>query len=66
MYILYLNKISKSGLKIWWSSNTIIVTEGENISLSLSLDREPELQLIVPINIININTTGSYIASMLL
>ena len=47
-----------TGVTVWWSLDTVVVTEGELISMSLMLDREPGVQFNVSIYATNINTTG--------
>ena len=47
-----------TGVKVWWSLDTAVVTEGEMISISLMLDREPGVQFNVSVYATNINTTG--------
>ena len=49
-----------SGVQVSWSSNAVTVTEGDNVSISLLLDREPGVDLIIAINTTNLNTTGCY------
>ena len=49
-----------SGVQVSWSSNAVTVTEGDNVSISLLLDREPGVDLIVIISTIDLNTTGCY------
>ena len=50
--------IALLGVQIWWSSNTLLVTEGENVTISLLLDREPGIQFTVLINVTDIDTTS--------
>ena len=48
------------GVHVRWSSSAVTVTEGDNVSISLLLDREPGVDLIITISTIDLNTTGSY------
>jgi len=50
-----------TGVRVSWSLDTAVVTEGEMISISLMLDREPGVQFNVSIFSTNINTTGHFI-----
>ena len=47
-----------SGLQVRWSSDRAIVTEGDDVSISLLLDREPGVNLAISINTTDLNTTG--------
>jgi len=49
-----------TGITISWSRDTVVVTEGEMISISLLLNREPGVQFNISIFSVNINTTGLY------
>ena len=52
------NIIILSGLQVRWSSDRAIVTEGNDVSISLLLDREPGVDLSISINTTDLNTTG--------
>ena len=47
-----------SGLQVRWSSDRAIVTEGDDVSISLLLDREPGVDLAISIYATDSNTTG--------
>ena len=49
-----------SGVQVRWSSSAVTVTEGDNVSISLLLDREPGEELTIGINTTDLNTTGCY------
>jgi len=53
-----------TGVTVSWSLDTVVVTEGEMISLSLMLDREPGVQFSISIFSTNINTTGHFICCL--
>jgi len=46
------------GASISWSTDTALVTEGVNMSISLVLNRVPGVPFTVTVNSSNINTTG--------
>ena len=46
------------GVQIWWSSNMVLVTEGENVSISLLLDNEPGIQFTVLISMTDVDTAS--------
>ena len=50
-----------SGVQVSWSSNRVTVTEGDNVSISLLLDREPGVDLMITISSMDLNTTGCYL-----
>ena len=52
------NIIILSGLQVRWSSDIAMVTEGNDVSISLLLDREPGVDLSISINTTDLNTTG--------
>ena len=52
------NIIILLGLQVRWSSDRVIVTEGDGVSISLLLDREPGVDLAISINTTDLNTTG--------
>ena len=52
------NIIILSGLQVRWSSDIVVVTEGNDVSISLLLDREPGVDLSISINTSDFNTTG--------
>ena len=45
-------------LQVRWSSDRVIVTEGDDVSISLLLDWEPGVDLAISINTTDLNTTG--------
>lgn len=47
------------GVQVRWSSGTVMVTEGDSISISLLLDREAGINFTVSINAIDLNATGN-------
>ena len=49
-----------SGVQVRWSSSAVTVTEGDNVSISLLLDREPGEELTIGFNTTDLNTTGCY------
>ena len=48
------------GVQVSWSTDTLVVMEGDNVSINLLLDREPDVNLMIMISTTDLNTRGYY------